>query len=245
MFTVAQFFEKQQLRVLAVPVSWVRGGFLMWPKLPSNEKLDKLRMEGIEYHGATKKIPVIVGRKYKSLQAAEAAAEDLLKQEVSDIENKRNLLKHRKGKATDASLFKDYNKIIQEMSEISGQIGSVPLAQQKQVQWHRVQIDEKQIEDAPLQDKADETNGQTETVSQAVRILPMIQIPLQNFDSGTPPNPSSSVVSPRQTQYLPKSKLEAHPTSKNHNSVRCNICSAFVYFLLYVLFTYINANIFY
>ncbi|XP_062556649.1 uncharacterized protein LOC134221474 [Armigeres subalbatus] len=113
MFTVVQFFEKQQLQVLAVPVSWVREGILMWPKIPSNEKLDKMRTEGHEFHGATKKIPVIPSRKYKSLQAAEAAAEELLKQDVSDIETKRNLLKHRKAKPIDPRPLKDYNKIIQ------------------------------------------------------------------------------------------------------------------------------------
>ncbi|XP_055543777.1 uncharacterized protein LOC129729292 [Wyeomyia smithii] len=95
MFAVAQFFEKQQLRVLAVPVSWMHDGYLMWPKLPSNDKLEKLRTGGIEFHGSTKKIPAIMGRKYKSLQAAEAAAEDLLKQEVSDIEAKRNCKHYR------------------------------------------------------------------------------------------------------------------------------------------------------
>ncbi|XP_062549884.1 uncharacterized protein LOC134214541 [Armigeres subalbatus] len=116
MFTVAQFFEKQQLRVLAVPVSWLRDGFLMWPKIPSNEKLDKLRMEGVEFNGATKRIPAISSRKYKSSQAAEAAAEELLKQDVSDIEAKRKLLKHRKDEASKPRPLKDYNKVIQEIS---------------------------------------------------------------------------------------------------------------------------------
>lgn len=118
MFTVVQFFEKQQLRVLAVPVSWVRDGFLMWPKLPSNEKIENLRTGGNDFHSATKKIPVIVSRKYKSLQAAEAAAEDLLKQEVSDIETKRKLLKHQKSKAVESRPLKNYNKIIEGMSYI-------------------------------------------------------------------------------------------------------------------------------
>nr|XP_029709889.1 uncharacterized protein LOC115255841 [Aedes albopictus] len=116
MFTVAQFFEKQQLRVLAVPASWVRDGYLLWPKLSSNEKLDKLRTEGMEFHGATKKIPVISSRKFKSLQAAEAAADDLLKQEVSDIEAKRKLLKHRKVVSEKPRPLKDYNKIIKEIA---------------------------------------------------------------------------------------------------------------------------------
>ncbi|XP_021703770.1 uncharacterized protein LOC110677188 [Aedes aegypti] len=116
MFTVAQFFEKQQLRVLAVPVSWVRDGCLLWPKLPSNEKIEKLRNGGCEFHGATKRIPVIVSRKYKSLHSAEAAAEDLLKQEVSDIETKRKLLKHRKSKPEESRPLKDYNKIISEIA---------------------------------------------------------------------------------------------------------------------------------
>lgn len=112
MFTVAQFFEKQQLRVLAVPVSWVRDGFLLWPKLSSNEKLDKLRTEGVEFHGSTKKIPVITSRKYKTLKTAEAAADDLLKQDVSDIEAKRKLLKHRKINSSTPRPLKDYNKMI-------------------------------------------------------------------------------------------------------------------------------------
>lgn len=117
MFTVAQFFEKQQLRVLPVLVSWVRDGILMWPKIPSNEKLDKLRKDGTEFHGVTEKIPVITSRKYKTLQAAEAAADDLLKQDVSDIETKRQLLKHRKMKTTEVR-SKDYNKIIQGKLDI-------------------------------------------------------------------------------------------------------------------------------
>lgn len=112
MFTVAQFFEKQQLRVLAVPVSWVHDGCLMWPKIPSNEKLDKLRTGGNEFHGATKKIPAIMGRKFKTLQAAEAAAEDLLKLEISDVDTKRKLLKRRREKSVVSRPLKDYNKII-------------------------------------------------------------------------------------------------------------------------------------
>ncbi|XP_058448998.1 uncharacterized protein LOC131428960 [Malaya genurostris] len=116
MFTVAQFFEKQQLRVLAVPSSWIRDGFLMWPKIPSNEKLDKLRTSGIEFHGAIKKIPVLAGKKYKSLEAAETAADSLLKQDVSDIETKRRILKQPKTKISDPRPLKDYNKIIQDIS---------------------------------------------------------------------------------------------------------------------------------
>ncbi|XP_058448682.1 uncharacterized protein LOC131428654 [Malaya genurostris] len=140
MFTVAQFFEKQQLRVLAVPSSWIRDGFLMWPKIPSNEKLDKLRTSGIEFHGAMKKIPVLAGKKYKSLEAAEAAADSLLKQDVSDIETKRRILKlgcfnivrfvsisetsclrrlsaaASAAKISDLRPLKDYNKIIQDLT---------------------------------------------------------------------------------------------------------------------------------
>lgn len=116
MFTVAQFIEKQKLNVLAVPASWVRDGCLMWPKIPSNEKLENLRTGGHEFHGATKKIPAMVGRKYKTLEAAEAAAEDLLKKEVSDIEGKRKILKHRKDKKVESRPLKDYNKIIQGKS---------------------------------------------------------------------------------------------------------------------------------
>lgn len=115
MFSVTQFFEKQQLRVLAVPSSWVRGGFLLWPKLLSNDKIEKMRVGGIEFHGSSKKIPVIVTRKYKSLQAAEAAAEDLLRQEVSDIEAKRKLLKHSNVKKNPR---KDYNQAIESMMSI-------------------------------------------------------------------------------------------------------------------------------
>lgn len=115
MFTVAQFFEKQQLRVLAIPSSWIRGGCLLWPKLLSNDKIDKMRVDGTEFHGASKKIPAIVTRKYRSLQAAEAAAEDLLKHEVSDIETKRKLLKHSNVKQNPR---KDYNRAIESMLRI-------------------------------------------------------------------------------------------------------------------------------
>lgn len=116
MFSVVQFFEKQQLRVLAVPASWVRDGYLMWPKLSSNEKLDKMRTNGIDFHGATKKIPAITSRKYKSLKAAEAAAEELLKHDISDIDAKRKLLKNCKTKSATSQRSRDYNKIIGSMA---------------------------------------------------------------------------------------------------------------------------------
>lgn len=119
MFTVVQFFEKQKLRVLAVPVSWVRDGYLMWPKLPSNEKLDKLRTGGYEFHGETKKIPAILGRKYRKLQTAEAAANNLLNLEISDIEAKRKLLKHRKNKTVQSNSVRDYNNIVQGNEVVS------------------------------------------------------------------------------------------------------------------------------
>lgn len=115
MFTVAQFFEKQQLCVLAVPASWVRDGYLMWPKLSSNETLDKMRTDGIDFHGATTKIPAITSRKYKSLKAAEAAADELLTHDISDIDAKRKLLKSRKTKTVAPQRSRDYNKKIESM----------------------------------------------------------------------------------------------------------------------------------
>ena len=93
---MAKFFEKQ----------------LMWPKLASNEKIENIRTGRTEFYGASKRIAVIVSRKYKSLQASDSAAEELQKQEESDIETKHKLLEHQKSKTGETRPLKNNNKII-------------------------------------------------------------------------------------------------------------------------------------
>lgn len=110
MYTVVQFIENQKFKVMAVPSGWVRKNLLFWPKL-SNAKIEALRVSGDDYDGPTKKISVIVCNKYKKLDMAEEAAEELSKREVSDVDSKRKRLKPTK-KPKLASP-KDYNLMIQ------------------------------------------------------------------------------------------------------------------------------------
>lgn len=110
MYGVAQFMENGRLQVLAVPMSWIQKGFLMWPKSLSNEKIDKMRQEGTVFNGSTKSIPVIVARKFRSFQAAEASVEELSKKDVSDFEAKKKQLKPAKKKKL-AEKQSDYNKL--------------------------------------------------------------------------------------------------------------------------------------
>ncbi|XP_055539568.1 uncharacterized protein LOC129726644 [Wyeomyia smithii] len=197
MFAVAQFFEKQQLRVLAVPVSWMHDGYLMWPKLPSNDKLEKLRTGGIEFHGSTKKIPAIMGRKYKSLQAAEAAAEDLLKQEVSDIEAKRKLLKHRRNQKIESRPPKDYNKMIQ-LQTLSHQ-GQIPGTEKNEPPRHLLQT--KDFDTRPMGLAKPTISIQTE----------------QSLDPGGPG--TCSIIMPQQSQpHLNSQNKEGNANSKDVTS---------------------------
>ncbi|XP_055544990.1 uncharacterized protein LOC129730038 [Wyeomyia smithii] len=78
MFAVVQFIENNKFQVLAVPVSWIKSGNLMWPKI-TNEKIEALRAAGDEFHGATKRIPVVISRKVRNFLAAEKIAEELTK----------------------------------------------------------------------------------------------------------------------------------------------------------------------
>lgn len=106
MFAVVQFIENKKFQVLTVPMSWIKNGILLWPKL-SNEKIEKLRESGAEFHGSVKRIPVIIWKKIRSFEAAERAADDLAKTEVSDVEGKKKILKQSvKSKPVDS---KDYN----------------------------------------------------------------------------------------------------------------------------------------
>lgn len=109
MYTVVQFVENQKFKVMAVPSEWVRKNFLFWPKL-SNVKIEALRIGGGAYDGPTKKIPMIMYKKFKNLSMAEEAADDLSKREVSDVDNKRKRLKPMK-KPKLASR-KDYNLML-------------------------------------------------------------------------------------------------------------------------------------
>lgn len=106
MFAVVQFIENKKFQVLAVPVSWIKSGNLMWPKM-SNEKIEALRVSGAEYNGATKRIPVIIWKKVRNFQAAEKAADELAKREVSDVEGKKKKLEPQKKPALKKT--KDYN----------------------------------------------------------------------------------------------------------------------------------------
>lgn len=114
MFAVVQFIEQNKFQVLAVPVSWIKGGVLSWPKL-SNEKIEGLRVSGSEYHGAAKRIPVIIWKKFRKFDAAEKAADDLALKDVSDVEGKRKKLKPQKKPALEKS--KDYNAMFEGILE--------------------------------------------------------------------------------------------------------------------------------
>ncbi|XP_058116610.1 uncharacterized protein LOC131287658 [Anopheles ziemanni] len=95
MFTIVEFFENQQQRLLAVPASWVRDGFLKWPKL-GNEAAEQLRKSGTAYHGVTKQYTAITHRKFKHLSAAEAVVKEMLRPDNSNVGANRYLLKRRK-----------------------------------------------------------------------------------------------------------------------------------------------------
>ncbi|KXJ75917.1 hypothetical protein RP20_CCG010753 [Aedes albopictus] len=111
MYSVVQLIENNKFKVMTVPTGWVKKGLLHWPKLP-NIKIEALRVTGQEYDGSSKKIAVIVFKKFKNLQMAEEAAEELSKREVSDVDNKRKRLKPaKKPKCTNS---KDYNLMAQE-----------------------------------------------------------------------------------------------------------------------------------
>ncbi|XP_055541988.1 uncharacterized protein LOC129727810 [Wyeomyia smithii] len=123
MFAVVQFIENNKFQVLAVPVSWVKSGNLMWPKM-SNEKIEALRATGTEFHGATKRIPVIISRKVRNFLAAEKIADELTKKEVSDVEGKMEKLKPPK-----KSIFpknKNYNTMLAAIQKIPNKGQELP-----------------------------------------------------------------------------------------------------------------------
>lgn len=121
MFGVAQFMENGRLQVLAVPMSWIRKGLLMWPKSLSNDKIDKMRKEGTAFNGATKGIPVLVTRKFRSFQAAESSVEELSKKDVSDFEGKKKLLKSNQKKRSEQKR-NDYNELCTGKSNLESPI---------------------------------------------------------------------------------------------------------------------------
>lgn len=109
MYSVVQFIEKQKFNVMAVPSSWVKKSCLFWPKL-SNAKIEKLRIDGRDFDGSTKKIPVIVHKRFKELRQAEESAEALAKREVSDADDKKKRLKP--VKKPKAAAPTDYNSLV-------------------------------------------------------------------------------------------------------------------------------------
>ncbi|XP_053699461.1 uncharacterized protein LOC128746438 [Sabethes cyaneus] len=119
MYTVVQFVENQKFKVMAVPSGWVKKNYLFWPKL-SNVKIEALRVSGDAYDGPTKKIPMIIFKRFKNLLLAEEAAEDLSKREVSDVDNKRKRLKGMK-KPKLASQ-KDYNLMIKDCGNMTQKV---------------------------------------------------------------------------------------------------------------------------
>lgn len=112
MYTVVQFIENQKFKVMVVPSKWLKKDVLFWPKLP-NIKIEALRVSGGHYDGPTKKISVIVFKKFKTLSMAEEAAEELSKREVSDIDNKMKRLKPTKKPRLVGP--KDYNLMVKGM----------------------------------------------------------------------------------------------------------------------------------
>lgn len=109
MFAVVQFIENRKFQVLAVPISWIKGGILQWPKM-SNEKIENLRVSGAEFHGTSKRIPIIIFKKFRNFDAAERAADDLAKRDVSDVEGKKKKLKAQKLSVPGKT--KDYNAML-------------------------------------------------------------------------------------------------------------------------------------
>lgn len=118
MYAVVQFIENGKFQVLSVPATWIRGGTLLWPKLLSNEKVEQMRREGIQYHGSTKTIPVIVTKKCKNFKSAEAAAESLTKQDVSDVDTKKKKLA-RKPKTVPRKNYDDLMELVEKNEQIS------------------------------------------------------------------------------------------------------------------------------
>lgn len=119
MFGVVQFLENGRLQVLAVPMSWMKGGFLMWPKAIGNDKIEKMRMDGTAFHGSTKSIPAMITKKFRNFKSAEAAVEELSRNDVSDFEGKKKMLKTAKRKKPVAKLA-DLNDLCAGMySQIS------------------------------------------------------------------------------------------------------------------------------
>lgn len=111
MFGVVQFLENRRLQVLAVPMSWMKGELLMWPKSISNEKIEKMRKDGTEFHGSTKAIPALVTQKFRKFESAEAAVEELARKEVSDFEGKKKILKAAKKKKKSVPRTNDFNDL--------------------------------------------------------------------------------------------------------------------------------------
>ncbi|XP_021707814.1 uncharacterized protein LOC110678778 [Aedes aegypti] len=69
-----------------------------------------MRKDGTVFNVATKAIPVIVTRKFRSFQAAEASVEELSKKDVSDFEGKKKQLKSNKKRKCDHKR-NDYNEL--------------------------------------------------------------------------------------------------------------------------------------
>lgn len=109
MFAVVQFIEHNKFQVLAVPVSWIKSGVLLWLNI-SNEKIESLRVIGANYHGAAKRIPVIIWKKFRKFDAAEKAADELAKRDVSDVEGKKKKLKPQKKPSLEKT--KNYNAML-------------------------------------------------------------------------------------------------------------------------------------
>ncbi|KXJ76816.1 hypothetical protein RP20_CCG008880 [Aedes albopictus] len=113
---------------MAVPSGWVKQNCLLWPKL-TNAKTEMLRVNGQDYDGPTKRIPVIVHKRFKDLRQAEESAESLAKREVSDVDGKKKRLKPAKKPKPVAS--KDYNLLVEECTrkkQISSQMNEITVS---------------------------------------------------------------------------------------------------------------------
>lgn len=110
MFGVVQFLENGRMQVLAVPMSWMKGHLLMWPKSIGNEKIEQMRKNGTVFHGSTKAIPALLVKKCRKLESAEAAVVELAQKEVSDLDGKKKILKSMKKKKSDSGA-KDLNDL--------------------------------------------------------------------------------------------------------------------------------------
>lgn len=82
LFAVVEFVSKTSaLKVLAVPMTWLKDDLLLWPKLMNGEAIYALRKEGtaLDEGIETDSFPVIVLQQFEDYHSAEAAVQVILR----------------------------------------------------------------------------------------------------------------------------------------------------------------------